>query len=109
MAELGNMGPRVISCGGGVPMRAANVSNMRASGKTLLLTAQPETIFQRVRKGNNRPLLNGNMNLPYITQLMEQRRERYEAAADTQVCTDGKTVEEICQEIVTLLGLEKTV
>lgn len=103
VTRLGGMGPRVISCGGGVPMREENVTNMRSSGRVLLLTALPETIFKRVRHNQNRPLLNGNMNLDYIAGLMEQRRERYEAAADAQVSTDGKTVEEICREIIALL------
>ena len=93
-----------ISCGGGVPMRQENVDCMRACGVIVLLTATPETIFQRVRHNENRPLLKGNMNVEYIAQLMEQRRERYEAAADCRVSTDGKTVEEICREIVDLLG-----
>ena len=95
VAELGSQGPQVISCGGGVPMRQENVDCMRACGVIVLLTATPETIFQ---------LLKGNMNVEYIAQLMEQRRERYEAAADCRVSTDGKTVEEICREIVDLLG-----
>ena len=104
VAELGSQGPQVISCGGGVPMRQENVDCMRACGVIVLLTATPETIFQRVRHNENRPLLKGNMNVEYIAQLMEQRRERYAAAADCRVSTDGKTVEEICREIVDLLG-----
>ena len=40
------------------------------------------------------------MNVPYIAQLMEKRRPAYEAAADITVATDGKTVEEIGDEIV---------
>lgn len=103
VAELGSQGPQVISCGGGVPMRQENVDRMRVCGVTVLLTAEPETIFQRVRHNENRPLLKGKMNVAYIAQLMEQRRERYEAAADYQIGTDGKTVTEICREIVDLL------
>lgn len=94
----------MISCGGGVPLRQGNVDNMRACGVIVLLTAAPETIFSRVRHNQNRPLLAGNMNVEYIAQLMEQRRARYQAAADYQVSTDGKTVEEICREIVARLS-----
>lgn len=100
---LGNQAPQVISCGGGVPMRQANVDHMRACGRIVLLTAAPETIFQRVCHNQNRPLLKDNMNVAYIAQLMKQRRTQYEAAADHRVSTDGKTVEEICREIVDLL------
>lgn len=102
LEELGS-GPQIISCGGGVPMRRDNVESMHALGLTVLLTAEPETVFQRVRHDDNRPLLRGNMNVAYIAELMEQRRERYESAADCCVATDGRTVEELCREIVALL------
>lgn len=71
----------------------------------------PETILGRVKNSEERPILNGHMNVEYIAELMEKRREAYEAAADIRVCTDGRTVEEICQEIVermTELELEST-
>ena len=31
---------------------------------------------------------------------MEQRREKYEAAADIVVNTDGKTVLQVCEEMI---------
>ena len=34
---------------------------------------------------------------------MEKRREKYEAAADIVIQTDGKTVLQICEELVTKL------
>lgn len=89
----------VISCGGGTPMREINVAEMKKSGKIILLTARPETIYERVKDSHDRPLLEGNKNIPYITQLMERRREKYEAAADIMIETDGKTAREICAEI----------
>ena len=73
---------------------------MKGQGKIVLLTATPETVFERVRHSTNRPVLNGNMNVEYIKELMEKRRERYELAADIAVATDGKSAEEICQEIL---------
>ena len=35
-----------------------------------------------------------------ISELMEQRREKYEAAADIVVNTDGKTVQQSCEEMI---------
>ena len=43
-------------------------------------------------------------NVEFISELMEKRREKYEAAADIVIQTDGKTKKEICDEIVA--GLE---
>lgn len=92
--------PVIVSCGGGAVLRDENIEIMRGQGKIVLLTATPQTVFERVRNSKNRPVLNGNMNVEYISGLMEKRRERYEMAADIVVVTDDKTVEEICEEIL---------
>lgn len=93
----------VISCGGGVPMRERNVQEMKKNGRVILLTASPETILERTKDNHDRPLLEGNKNVAYITGLMEKRREKYEAAADIIVQTDNRPVQEICAEIVSRL------
>ena len=72
--------------------------------RIVLLAAEPETILNRVRHSDSRPILNGHMNVEYIAELMEKRRTAYEAAADWMVSTDGKRVEEICEEIVQKLN-----
>ena len=90
----------VISCGGGVPMRERNVVEMKKNGRVVLLTAKPETILNRVKDNHDRPLLEGNKNVDYIAELMEKRREKYEAAADIVIETDGKDKLEICEELV---------
>ena len=89
----------VVSCGGGTVMRQCNVDAMRKNGIIVLLTAEPQTVYQRVKGSHNRPLLEKNMNPEYIGQLMEVRRPKYEAAADCIIQTDNRTVGEICLEI----------
>lgn len=90
----------VVSCGGGCVLRDENTQLMKENGCIVLLTAEPETIYERVRYSNERPILNGNMNVEYIRELMEKRRVRYEAVTDFTVSTDGKSAEEICGEIL---------
>ena len=90
----------VISCGGGAALREKNVVEMKKNGRVVLLTATPETIFERVKDSNDRPVLNGRKNVKGISELMEQRREKYEAAADIVINTDDKTVLQICEELV---------
>ncbi len=90
----------VISCGGGVPMRERNVVEMKKNGRVVLLTAKPETILSRVKDNHDRPLLEGNKNVNFIGELMEKRREKYQAAADIVIETDGKDKLEICEELV---------
>lgn len=94
----------VISCGGGVVLRDENVKEMKKYGKIVLLNARPETILERVEKDENRPLLQGNKNVSFISSMMEQRRPKYETAADYVIQTDGKGAEEICREIFEKIG-----
>ena len=92
--------PAVVSCGGGVAMRQVNVDSMKERGRIVFLTATPETIYGRVKNSTDRPILNGHMNVEYIAELMEKRRPMYEKAADLSVATDGRTKEEIADEII---------
>lgn len=94
----------IVSCGGGVPMRPENVSLMKKGGVVVLLTATSETVYNRVKDGHDRPILNGNMNVEYIAALQEKRRACYEAAADITVATDGKKAGEICEEILSAVN-----
>ena len=103
LIELQSHGNTVVSCGGGVPMRERNVKEMKKNGKVVLLTAKPETILERVKNDHSRPLLEGNKTVAYIAELMEKRREKYEAAAHIVVATDGRSAEEICAEIIAKL------
>lgn len=100
VVDLGKQEPSVVSCGGGVVVRPENTQNMKKSGRIVLLKASPETIFERVKNSTDRPILNGHMNVEYIAELMEKRRALYEEAADITIQTDGKTREQICEEII---------
>ena len=69
----------LISCGGGVVLRECNVEQMKKNGRVVLA---------------------GRKNVKDIAELMEARREKYEAAADIIVNTDHKTVLQVCEELV---------
>ena len=90
----------VISCGGGTPLRECNVVEMKKNGRVVLLTASPETILDRVKDSHDRPVIENNKNVPFIADLMEKRRAKYEAAADIIINTDGKSLIEVCEELV---------
>lgn len=44
------------------------------------------------------------MNVPFISDLMESRREKYSAAADMVIDTTGKEIVEICEELLQKLS-----
>lgn len=104
LIEIQSEKNKVVSCGGGVVLRDQNLIEMKKGGVAVLLCAKPETILERVRDNDDRPLLRGNMNVEYITDMLDQRWPKYEQAADLIVHTDGKAVEEICREIIKLIG-----
>ena len=94
----------VVSCGGGVPLRSCNVEAMKKSGVIVFLTAEPETILERVKGSHDRPLLEGHKNVEYIAELLAGRQEKYEAAAELLAATDGRSAEEIGEEIYRRVG-----
>ena len=100
LVEMQSHRNTVISCGGGAALRERNVEEMKKNGRVVLLTAGPETVYERVKDNDDRPVLNGRKNVKGISELMEQRREKYEAAADIVINTDNKTVLQVCEELV---------
>lgn len=104
LIELQKSTELLISCGGGVVVREENASHMRKSGRIVLLTARPETIYKRVKDSKARPILNGNMNVEFIQGLLEKREAKYAAAADITIATDDKSIAQICDEIIAELS-----
>lgn len=104
LIELRSREHTVISCGGGVPLRAENVELMKRNGYVVWLTAKPETILERVKDSTERPLLNGHMNISYIQDLMEKCRDKYSVAADLVIDTTGKDIISVCEELLQKLS-----
>ena len=100
LKELKSERNLIISCGGGMALRDENAAVMKEAGTVVWLTAEPETILERVKHDDSRPLLRGNKNVEFIGNLLEQRYSKYKAAADVAVATDCRTVKDICGEII---------
>lgn len=100
LIEIMKMEGLIVSCGGGVVVKDENVEIMKNEGVIVLLTATPETTLARVKDSKDRPILNGNMNIEFITNLMNKRKDRYLSVADVIVATDNKMISDICKEIM---------
>ncbi len=98
--DIKDASPCIISCGGGMAMREENVEKMKSMGKVILLNAAPETIYLHVKDNTNRPLLNGNMNIPYIKKLMDEREPKYQKAADIVIQTDELVPKQVAEKII---------
>ena len=103
LRKIAGEGAAIVSCGGGAVLRRENLEIMKDSGIIVLLSAKPETVYQRVKGHSSRPLLKDRMSVAGIAELMEQRREAYESACDRIVATDHKTPLQIGKEIVELI------
>ncbi len=100
LEQCGSGANHVVSCGGGIVLKLENVEFMKKNGVVVWLTATPVTIFNRVSRNKNRPLLNNNMNVEYIAKMLEARYKKYQEAADIQIVTDDKTPRAIAEEII---------
>lgn len=96
----------VISCGGGTVLRRKNVDTLRSSGRIVLLRAKPETVLDRVKKnGDKRPILSKYQSRGYISWLMKKRSDIYADAADYIIDVDGRTADDIADEIIEYTGI----
>lgn len=101
LEELQNEpGRKIISTGGGLPLRAENREALRRLGIVFYLRAKPETIWERLRHDTGRPLLQTEDPRRRIRELLAERSALYEAAADEIVDVDGREFDSILREIV---------
>ena len=94
---------RVISTGGGIVLNPANLEALGATGMVVCLSVRPETVLERVAHNTHRPLLAGSEShedkLKKIQELYFTRKSLYDAIP-IQVATDGRSPEDIVEEIL---------
>ena len=91
---------KVISTGGGIITNQSNIPLLKQLGKVFYLRIKPETVVERLEGDKTRPLLIGEDKLVKVEQLMTDRKELYEMAADKTIDTDGLSVSEIVHRIL---------
>lgn len=87
----------VISVGGGLVLKAENVTLLKTKGKIVYLRAKAETLEKRLRADTNRPLLHhGEESLAQrLQRLLKERGSVYESVADILVDVDELSPKEI--------------
>ena len=96
----------IISTGGGAVLRRQNIEILRENGIIVNLFATPETILERTKGSDERPLLQVEDPLRRISELLEFRRPFYENA-DIMVDTESKTPRRISEEILERIGWKR--
>lgn len=87
-----------IATGGGAVLREENVCLFRQSGKIVFLRTKLETLLKRLDGDLSRPLLKGDKS-ERLTKLYNERTPLYESVADIIVDTDGKTPQQVLENI----------
>ena len=100
------LGSRIVSLGGGTPIREENREIIKKLGKVIYLQASPDTIYQRVKYDTSRPLLQCEDPKARIEALLKERNPIYESVADIVIHVDGKEMKEVVQEIVEAVQYE---
>ena len=100
---LSEMTHYVIATGGGLPMREENRKLLKKLGKVVYLRIRPETVYERLKNDTTRPLLRGEDPMGKITAMIGKRGPKYEECADVIIDVDGKSFEQILQEITRAL------
>ena len=81
----------VVATGGGAVLAEVNRALLRARGKTVYLQADCATLWERVRKDRNRPLLQTDNPRARIETLFHEREPLYREVADLIVDTQRRS------------------
>ncbi|MBN1785592.1 MAG: shikimate kinase [Candidatus Methanofastidiosa archaeon] len=90
----------IISCGGGIVLNKNNMSILRSRGMVILLTADLNTLAERVGNDGSRPLLCTDDKAGRMKQILKDREELYLYASDVVIDTTGLTVEQVVGTIL---------
>jgi shikimate kinase len=105
LAQILERHGQIIATGGGVVLDQENVKLLRDKALLICLAASTDVLLKRVGHGGKRPLLKGSNRKERIEEILRQRANHY-AQAHACVETSDLSVDEVVQQIVTLLNLE---
>lgn len=97
---VGKMKNRILSVGGGTPVKEDNRELLKQLGTVIYFRVKPETVYNRLKHDTSRPLLQCENPKERITELLEQRREAYEACADIIIDVDELSMQQVVDRIL---------
>jgi shikimate kinase len=100
--ELSREENTVIATGGGTLLSSDNTRILDRRGQIICLYADSRTIYNRVKRKNNRPLLKRENLLSEINRLFEERKKIYNNFT-IKIDTTNLSVQEVADKIITLL------
>lgn len=98
--EFSELSSLIISTGGGIVKNSENIRFLKENSILFYLAASSNSILNRVRVSNDRPLLNTSNPEETIINLLEKRKTLYKTAADYEIDTNSNPPEVIADEII---------
>lgn len=98
--SLGSRRRIVVATGGGCVVTQENRRIMARTGFVIYLSASVKQLYERVRHGNNRPLLDTDDPKRVLRELLAARGPLYEGLADLTIDTDRRRVREVAMMAV---------
>ena len=98
--QLKQYSESIVACGGGIILNNANRKFINENGIAILLLATIGELVQRLSSSNNRPLLADDNMEEALTKLWLERQLDYLDIANFTIKTDGKTPEQLTEEIL---------
>ena len=90
--------PAVVACGGGLCIPSGMMELLKSKGSVFCLLASVETLLNRTKTDQYRPLLQVAQPLLVLEKLIQEREPRY-LEADHVIHTDDQTAVEVVKQI----------
>ena len=103
--ELSQKENMVIATGGGTLLSSDNARILDQRGQIICLYAGSQTIYNRVKRKNNRPLLKEENRSSEINRLLEERKKIYDNIK-WKIDTTNLNIQEVTDKIIALLKSE---
>jgi shikimate kinase len=106
LQEICRKSHQVVATGGGVVLCEENRRQMRVAGKVVWLTAEPETLWQRIKADSSSKMQRPNLTVggkEEIQQMLHARTPLYQSCADHAFPTTDMSPDEVTESIFTTL------
>lgn len=101
LRDLASRSPRLIGCGGGVVTKhPENAQIMKDAGFVVYLKVSADAAAARIPNTESRPMFK---DLETARKTIVVRAPQYEAACDVEVNTEGRSIREVAEEVVSIL------
>jgi shikimate kinase len=108
VARYGTARGLVLATGGGVILDPENVQTLAAHGIIIWLTADPDTIRERLSRDQaqdpSRPSLTGRDTLSEIEEVLRSRELLYRKAAQITIDTTHHSIPQVVERILAAVG-----